>query len=93
MWVHTLMTAQHEQEREPWVGKGYGRPQNFTPLDGRIWVLAPPRGLSLVFLSLVLALMMGSKSISGGPIYGLANVGGLELALMMGHAAVGQGGA
>ena len=51
------------------------------------------KGLSLVFLSLMLALMTGSEWISGCSNKGLADGGGLELALMMGHAMVGRGGA
>ena len=72
------MTARHVREREPWAGEGYGRPQNFAPLDGGIWVPAPPRGFATVFLSLMLALMTGPVLIRGGPSKGLADGGRLE---------------
>ena len=70
------MMAQHVREREPWVAEGYGRPQNFTPLDNGIWVPAPPRGLSLVFLSLMLALMSGLSRLVEAPTNGWQMVEG-----------------
>ena len=72
------MTVRHVREREPWAGEGYGRPQNFAPLDSGIWVPAPPRGFATVFLSLMLALMTGLVLIRGGPSKGLADSGKLE---------------
>ena len=86
------MTARHVQEREPWAGEGYGRPQNFAPLDGGIRVSAPPRGFATIFLSLMLALMTGLVLIRGCPNKGLADGGRLERALMTGHATFGCGG-
>ena len=87
------MTVRHVWEREPWAGEGYGRPQNFAPLDGRIRVSAPPRGFATVYLSLMLALVMGLVLIRGCPSKGLADGGRLEWALMMGHATFGCSGA
>ena len=87
------MTARHVWEREPWAGEGYGRPQNFAPLDGGIRVSAPPRGFATIFLILMLALMTGLVLIRGCPNKGLADGGRLERALMAGCATFGCGGA
>ena len=73
-------------------GEGYWRPQKLTLLNNTIRVLAPLRGFPSVFLSQILAFMIGLMMIGESPNKVLTKGRGPERALMIGHAMLRGGG-